>query len=154
MARTAVVAGLVALAQDAGVASATQDADATNGNILPFAPTASPPTFGAFQVVLAVTNGDSSSHSVIIRGSGYTGAASGAANSGIPAPGAIGNSFTQATLGDLSVAVAGGATEYIGPLTTDRFGQPNSTTGADMWIDWSAATDMTFSALLLPVDVI
>lgn len=148
MARTAVAAGVVALAWDAGVASATQAADATNGNILSFSLSNTPPTYGPFNIILAVTNGDSSSHSVILRASGYTGAASGAANSANQSPSSV--VFDQSSLGDLSVAVAGGATEYIGPLTTDRFTQQNNVNGGDLWIDWTAATDMTFSAILLP----
>jgi hypothetical protein len=149
MARTAVAAGLVSLAYDAGVLlGAAQAADATNGNTLPFSITGTPPTYGPFKVFLVVANGDSSSHTVIIRGAGYTGAANGAANSGIPVPSST--VFTQGTVGDLSVAVAAGTTQVIGPFTTDRFVQQNNVNGGDMWIDWSAATDMTFWAYLLP----
>lgn len=148
MARTAVTA-LVSLAYDSGVAAgAAQSADATNGNILAFSITGTPPTYGPFKVLLVVANGDSASHTLIVRGSGYTGAASGAANSGILAP--QNTVFTQSTIGDLSVAVAAGATEVIGPFTTDRFVQPNATNGGDLWFDWSAATSMTFWAYLLP----
>jgi hypothetical protein len=148
MARTAVAAGIVALAYDAGVASATQAADATNGNILPFSITSTPPTYGPFNIILAVTNGDSSSHSVILRATGYTGAPSGAANSGLQNPANL--VFDQSAEGDLSVAVAAGATEYIGPLTTDRFTQPNHVNGGDLWIDWSSGASVTFTAVLLP----
>lgn len=150
MARTAIAAGLVALAYDAGVASATQAADATNGNILPMAPAGTPPTYGPWKVLLVVANGDSASHTLILRGSGYTGSASGSANSGLPSP--SNTVFTQGSLGDASYAVAAGTTQYIGPLTTDRFVQPNHTTGGDLWLDWSAATSMTISAVLLPAD--
>ena len=148
MARTAVAAGIVALAGDTGVAGATQAADATNGNILPFNISNTPPTYGPFNIILAVTNADSASHTVILRATGYTGAASGAANSGLQKPAEI--VFDISSDGDLSVVVAAGTTEYIGPLTTDRFTQPNNVNGGDLWIDWSAATDMTFSAILLP----
>ncbi len=149
MARTAVAAGLVSLAYDTAVAlGAAQAADATNGNILPFSITGTPPTYGPFKVLLVVANGDSASHTVILRGSGYTGAANGAANSGItPSQNTV---FTQSTLGDASFAVAAGVTSVIGPFTTDRFVQPNATNGGDLWIDWSAATSMTFWAYLLP----
>lgn len=152
MARTAIAAGVVGLAYDAGVASTAQAADASNGNILPFNISSTPPTFGPFHVILAVTNGDSAAHSVILRASGYTGAANGAVNSGIPNP--ANTVFTQSTVGDLSVSVAAGATEYIGPLTTDRFTQPNHVNGGDLWIDWSAGTSMTISAILLPTNVV
>jgi hypothetical protein len=148
MARTAVAAGIVALAYDAGVASATQAADATNGNILSFSLSNTPPTYGPFNIILAVTNADSASHTVILRAAGYTGAASGAANSANVKPAEI--VFDQASLGDLSVVVANGTTQYIGPLSTGRFTQQNNVNGGDLWIDWSAATSMTFSAILLP----
>jgi hypothetical protein len=145
MARTAVSTGLVGLAWDAGEAlpASLQAADATNGNILAFTTGTS---YGAFQTLLYVVNGDSSSHTVIIRGSGYTGTASGAANSGIPSPPF---DHAQASVGDLSVAVAAGKTEVIGPFTTDRFAQSDGS----LWFDWSAATDMTFAVLQLPVVV-
>lgn len=150
MARTAIVAGLVALSADAGTLGAVQTPDAANGNILPFAPTATPPTFGPFNVTLVVTNADTASHTVIIRGSGYTGAANGAANSGIPAP--QNTVFTQGTVGDLSVAVAASTTRYIPLVTTDRFVQPNGTSGGDLWIDWSASTSMSVTALVAPTN--
>jgi hypothetical protein len=152
MSRTAIAAGVVGLAYDSGVAAATQAADATNGNILSFSISNTPPTFGPFHVILAVTNGDSAAHSVILRASGYTGAANGAVNSGIPVPSST--VFTQGTVGDLSVSVAAGTTQYIGPLTTDRFVQPNNVNGGDLWIDWSAGTDMTISALIWPTNTV
>ena len=62
--------------------------------------------------------------------------------------------FTQGGLGDASFVIANGTTQYIGPLTTDRFAQPNHVYGGDLWLDWSAATSMTFSAVLLPTDAI
>jgi hypothetical protein len=149
MSRTALTSGasgLIPAAYDAGVQApaSPQAADATNGNSLAFTVGTS---YGAFQVLLVVANGDSSSHNVIIRGSGYTGAANGSANSGIPA--AQNTVFTQSTLGDLTVAVANGKTEVIGPFTTDRFAQPDGS----LWIDWSAGTDMTIYAIQLPVTV-
>jgi len=151
MARTAIAAGLVALTQDAGVAlPAAQAADATNGNVLPFSVTNTPPTFGPLNVVLVVANGDTAAHSVILRASGYTGAANGAVNSGLTSPANV--VFEQAALGDLSVAVAAGTTQVIGPLTTDRFVQPNHVNGGDLWIDWSAGTSMTVLAYLLPTN--
>jgi len=152
MARTAIAAGIVSLGWDAGVVSANQAADATNGNILPFSITNTPPSYGPFHVILAVANGDSAAHTMILRGSGYTGAASGAANSGLPNP--ANTVFTQGSLGDASYVIAAGTTQYIGPLTTDRFIQPNNTDGGDLWIDWSAATDMTVTALLLPTNMV
>lgn len=140
MARTALTP--VQLAYDAGVAQGSSGTvDASNGNIVAFNAAGSPATFGPFNVLLVVTNADSASHNCIIRGSGYTGAANGSANSGIPAPGV--SPFAYAMLGDLSVTVANGTTEVIGPFTTDRFAQPNHTTGGDLWIDWSASTSMS-----------
>jgi hypothetical protein len=152
MARTAVAAGLVALGYDNAVAlGAAQAADASNGNILSFNIANTPPTYGPFKVLLVVANGDASPHTVILRGSGYTGAANGAANSGIISP--QNTVFAMSTLGDASYPVAAGVTSVIGPLTTDRFIQPNAANGGDLWIDWSAATSMTFWAYLLPAAV-
>ena len=145
MARTAITTGLAALGRDLNEAAPTaQAADATNGNIIPFTVGSS---YGSYGVVLAVANADSSPHTVIVRASGYTGAASGAANSGIPSP--QNTVFTQATAGDLSVVVTNGTTQYIGPLTTDRFTQSDGS----LWIDWSAGTSMTITVLQNPVVV-
>ena len=150
MARTALTP--LQLAYDAGIAQgASGTVDATNGNIVAWAPASSPATFGPFKVLLVVTNADSASHTCIIRGSGYTGAANGAANSGILPP--QNTVFAQSTLGDLSVAVANGTTQVIGPFTTDRFTQPISA-GGGMWIDWSAATSMSVWVYQLPVDAV
>jgi hypothetical protein len=143
MARTALTP--VQLAWDAGVAEGSSGTvDATNGNIVPFATTGSPAEFGAYNVVLVVTNGDSASHTCIVRGSGYTGTPSGAANSGLPAPGA--QPLAQAMVGDFSQAVANGTTEFIGPFTTDRFAQADGS----LWVDWSASTSMSVWVLQWP----
>jgi hypothetical protein len=145
MARTAVTTGLAKLATDAGVAAPTpQAADATNGNYVPFTVGSS---YGPFNTFLIVANGDSSPHSIILRGSGYTGAPAGAANSGILPP--QNTVFAGSTSGDLAVAVPNATTQYIGPLTTDRFTQADGT----LWIDWSAATSMTVIVVQLPVVV-
>lgn len=152
MARTALVAGLVALVRDGNAVPATQAADAANGNVLPFNIGTTPPTFGPLNVVLAVTNGGGASINVILRASGYTGAASGAANSGLPAAANV--VFTQATVGDLVIPVAAGATQYVGPLTTDRFVQPDHVRGGELWIDWSSGTSVTVSALLFPTNTL
>jgi hypothetical protein len=151
MARTALTP--VQLAYDTGVAQgATGTVDAVNGNIVSFNSAGSPATFGPFQVVLVVTNADTVSHNIIIRGSGYTGTASGAANSGIPS--ASNTVFTQSTLGDLTVTVANASTSVIGPFTTDRFVQPNHVNGGDLWLDWSASTSMSVWVYQLPTDAI
>lgn len=146
MARTALTP--VQLAYDAGVAQgSTGTVDATNGNVVSLNVAGSPATFGPFQVILVVTNADTSSHSVIVRGAGYTGAANGAVNSGIPAPG--NTVFTQGTLGDLSVPVAASTTQVIGPFTTDRF----VNTGGALWLDWTASTSMSVWVYQIPVTV-
>jgi hypothetical protein len=145
MARTAITTGLASIGRDAGtLAPSAQAADATNGNIVPFTTGSS---YGAYSTVLIVANADSASHNVIIRSGGYTGAAAGAANSGIPSPAAT--VFAQSTVGDLTVTVANGTTKYIGPFTTDRFTQSDGS----LWIDWSAATSMTIIVLQFPVTV-
>jgi hypothetical protein len=152
MARTPLAAGLVSLAYDGSVASANQTPDATNGNVLPFSVSTTPATFGPFRVILMVTNSDTASHTMILRSSGYTGAANGAVNSGLPSP--SNTVFAQSTMGDASYAVAASTTRFIGPLTTDRFVQPNGTTGGDLWIDWDASTSMKVTAILLPTNTL
>jgi len=152
MARTAIAAGLVALSYDNATAATTQAADATNGNIVPFSTTNTPPTYGPFHVILAVTNGGGSAITCILRGSGYGGAASGAANSSLPNP--ANTVFTQGSLGDASFPVAAGTTQYIGPLSTDRFIQPNNVNGGDLWIDWSSGSSVTYSVILLPTNLV
>ena len=145
MARTPITTGLVTLTADtAALAPTAQAADATNGNIVPFTVGSS---YGAHGVILVVANGDSSSHTVILRSGGYTGAASGSANSGIVAP--QNTVFTQSTVGDLSVVVAANTTRYIPSLTTGRFTQSDGS----LWIDWSAATSMTIIVLQNPINV-
>lgn len=145
MARTALTP--VQLAADAGVAQgASGTVDATNGNVVSLNVAGSPATFGPFQVLLVVANADTVSHNVIIRGAGYTGAANGAVNSGIPSP--QNTVFTQGTLGDLSVTVANATTQVIGPFTTDRF-----VNGGALWIDWSASTSMSVWVYQIPVTV-
>ena len=145
MTSTPITTGLVALGTDTGVLAPTaQAADATNGNIVPFTVGTS---YGANKVILQVINADSSAHTVILRSSGYTGAASGAANSGIPSP--QNTVFTQSTAGDLSVAVAANSTRYIAALTSDRFTQSDGS----LWIDWSAATSMTIIVLQQPITI-
>ena len=145
MARTPITTGLVALTADtAALAPTAQAADATNGNIVPFTVGSS---YGAHGVILQVINADSSAHTVILRSGGYTGAASGSANSGIVAP--QNTVFTQSTVGDLSVVVAANTTRYIPSLTTGRFTQSDGS----LWIDWSAATSMTIIVLQQPIVV-
>jgi hypothetical protein len=132
-ARTPVAAGLVNLAFDSGVAQgAGQAADGTNGNTI-----ADPP--GPNHVVLIVKNADASPHSVIVRAGGNGVTASGGANPG--------TAFTAATVGDLTVAVAAGATQVICVNTTDRFTQADGSIS----IDWVATpTSVTFWAMILP----
>lgn len=148
MARTPIAAGLVALAYDASVLTANQTPDAVNGNILPLTPGGTPPTFGPFRVILMVANSDTNPHTMILRSSGYTGAANGAANSGLPSP--SNTVFTQSSMGDASFAVAASATRFVGPLTTDRFVQ----SGGDLWIDWDASTSVKVTAILLPTNAV
>lgn len=135
MARTALVR--IGLVRDAGVAlGAGATPDAVNGNIV-----ADP---GPFQALIQVKNGDSSSHSLILRGAGYTGTPTGAANSSVLSPSAT--VFTQGTVGDLTVPVAAGATQIVQITTTDRFCQQDGS----MWLDWSASTSMTVWVLTRP----
>lgn len=137
MARTAFTTALVALTRDTGVALGNgQTPDATNGNSVP-----SP---GPFQAQIMIKNADSAAHSLVLRASGYTGTPTGGANSGLVA--AYNQIFSQATKGDLTVAVAAGATEVITLSDNDRFVQADGS----MWLDWSASTSMTVWVLTRP----
>lgn len=135
MARTALTP--VNLVRDGGVAQgAGATPDATNGNTV-----AAP---GPFNAIIVVKNADASSHSLILRAAGYTGTPTGAANSGLPLP--QNTVFTQATTGDLTVAVAASATQVVKISTTSRFVQNDGS----MLLDWSASTSMTVWVLVDP----
>lgn len=131
MARTALTP--VSLSLNAG-ANLTVGAtpDATNGNIV-----AGP--VGPFHLGILVLNADSANHSLIIRASGYAGAATGAGNASYATDQY--QPFAQASVGDLTIVCAhttGGYT-LIEKLETDRFTQADGS----LWLDWTASTSMT-----------
>lgn len=133
MARTALTP--VSLVWDTGTAQGSgATPDASNGNII-----ASP---GPYNCILIIKNADSSPHNVILRGGGFTGNPTDAANSGLPLP-AI---FTQSSQGDLTVTVTNGTTKVIPISNTDRFTQSDGS----LWLDWSASTSMTVYVSTLP----
>jgi hypothetical protein len=107
---------------------------------------------GAFHLELQVANGTSSPVNVIIRASGYQGAANGAANSGYLTDQY--QPYAAASAGDLVVAVAANATVLITDLDTGRFSQPPTSgagdTGGALWIDVSLATSVTYWAIQKP----
>jgi hypothetical protein len=130
MARTALTA--TSLTRDTGShlgVGATPDA--TNGNIV-----ASP---GPFKLGILVLNADGSDHTLIIRASGYAGAATGSANATYTTDQY--QPWAQASVGDLSVtcAHATGGYSLIEALTSDRYVQSDGS----VWLDWSASTSMT-----------
>jgi len=131
MARTAL--SVITLTRDAGtILGSGATPDATNGNIV-----AGP--VGPFRLTILVLNADSSNHNLIVRASGYAGAATGAANASY-ATGQY-QPFAQASVGDLTVTCAhtSGGYTLIEHLTSDRFAQPDGS----LWLDWSASTSMT-----------
>jgi hypothetical protein len=135
MARTAL--NPVNLVRDGGVAQgAGATPDVTNGNTV-----ASP---GPYKAIVVVKNADGSSHNLIVRGGNYLGAAGGAANSSMVAP--QNSVFAPATVGDLTVAVAAGATEVVYIANTGRFTQPDGS----LALDWSSSTSMTVWVLTEP----
>lgn len=135
-ARTALTA--VAVPNVGGVAQGSgATPDATNGNSV-----ASP---GPFKAVIIVKNGDGSSHSCIIRASGYAGVPTGAANSGY-VTGQY-QPYATASRGDLTVTVVNGTTQIIWlGQDVERFTQPDGS----LWLDWSASTSMTVYVAQLP----
>lgn len=127
----------IGLLRDAGVVAGSGNTpDAVNGN------TVAVP--GPYNAIIVVKNADSASHTLKLRSGGYTGTPAGSANSAMVAP--ANTIFTQSTVGDLSVTVAAGATEYVRVHTTDRFTQQDGS----MWLDWDASTSMTVWVFTLP----
>jgi hypothetical protein len=134
----------VQLVADGNVAAGSSGTvDAANGNTVAWNPSGSPAIWGPNRVLIVVTNGDSASHSITVRASGSGVTAAGATQVN-PAP--SNTVFTQATLGDLTVAVAASATQVIGPLTSDRFAQADGS----MSLDWTASTSMSVWIYQLP----
>jgi hypothetical protein len=136
MARTTLTA--VQLPNIGGVAQGTgATPDATNGNIV-----ASP---GPFKALVIVKNADSASHSLIVRASGYQGAATGAANASYTT--GQYQPYATASIGDLTVAVAAGTTELVWfGGDSERFTQADGS----LWLDWTASTSMTCYVAQLP----
>lgn len=135
MARTALTP--VNLVRDGGVAQGSgATPDASNGNTV-----ASP---GPFKAIVIVKNADASSHNLIVRSGNYSGTPGGAANSSMTPP--WNSVFAPATVGDLTVAVAAGATEVVYIASTGRFTQPDGS----LALDWSASTSMTVWVLTEP----
>lgn len=131
MARTALIP--VQLGRDTGSSLGSGvTPDATNGNIV-----AGP--VGAFHLGILVLNGDSANHNLLVRASGYAGAATGAANASYTTDQY--QPFAAASVGDLTVTCAhtSGGYTLIEALTTDRFGQSDGS----LWLDWSASTSLT-----------
>ena len=121
-----------ALADPAGTA-----VDATNGNTV-----ASP---GPWKVILRITNTAGTGYNAIIRASGNGVTAAGATQVS-PVPSNV--VFAHSTEGDLTVAVAATTgVKWIGPLTSDRFSQPDGS----LSIDYSNTSFAgTVTAFVLP----
>lgn len=137
MARTSITP--TALSRDGGVSqgAGTAAPAAASGAVIP--------NPGPYHLVLLVKNADTGAHTVIVRGGHYTGTPNGAANSAMVSP--ANTVFTQATVGDLSVAVAAGDTEIINIETTDRFTQPDGS----VLVDFAATpTSVTLYAFTRP----
>lgn len=121
----------IALVNDAGTAAGA----GTSVNASAGMTVASP---GPYQVIVRVDNGDASSHTVTVRAGGSGNTASGGA--------AVATPFTQATIGDLVVTVAAGASQFIPISNTDRFTQADGS----LSLDFSSATSMTVWVFQLP----
>lgn len=97
---------------------------------------------GPFKLLLLASNTAGTSQNVILRASRSGVDASGNAQSN-----AVWNTvFTQATVGDLTVAVAAGASAWILPTTTDRFTQDDGS----MSIDFSGGFTGTLWVVQFP----
>lgn len=132
-ARTAITP--IALTRDSGAAAGSgTNVDASNGMTV-----AAP---GPYRVIVRVDNGDASSHTVTVRAGGSGVTASGGSAVAVP--------YTQATVGDLTVTVAAGASQFIVIDTTDRFAQADGS----LSLDFSAATSMKVWVFQLPYNAI
>lgn len=137
MARTSITPVLMARDGGVSIGAGTAAPAAASGSVIP-AP-------GPYQLLLHVKNADTSPHTVIIRGAGYTGTPNGAANSAMVAP--QNTVFAQGTVGDLSVLVAASDTQVINLNTTGRFTQPDGS----LLVDFAAtATSVTLFAFQRP----
>lgn len=128
----------VQMVRDGGVAEGAGTSIA--GLVAAGAYVADPP--GPNYVFLVVNNSDSSPHNVIVRAGGSGVIASGAAAVAVP--------FEQATVGDLTQAVANAATEFIGPFTTDRFTQADGS----LSIDFSSGFTGTIWVMAMPYNAL
>lgn len=97
---------------------------------------------GGYKLLLLVLNSDTNPHNVIVRASRSGVNAAGAAQTNSPSNVV----FTQATVGDLTQAVAASATQVIPVVTTDRFTQDDGSIS----VDFSTGFTGTLWALRLP----
>jgi hypothetical protein len=133
MARTAITP--VNLIRDGGISIGNAATLSSGGMYIP-----SP---GPYQLELLVENGSGSTITAIVRASNYSGAPSGAANSGSLT---AYQPFTQASVGDLSIPVVASAYVMVSINTTDRFVQSDGS----IWIDTSAQASVYLWAFTKP----
>lgn len=101
---------------------------------------------GPFRLLVIVTNSDTNPHNLIVRASRSGNDASGNAQTNLPQN----TVFTQATLGDLTVAVAASATQVVVLETTDRFTQDDGS----LSLDFSSGFTGTVWVLRMPYVVV
>lgn len=116
------------LAGNAGVAESTTAIDQANGMNVSVASESIPAKGEGEDIVLVVDNTAAAAHNVIVR----------AGAGPVPA--------FRASLGDLTVNVAAGATAFIGPFETARFAQSDGSLN----VDFDAGTTGTVVALRVP----
>lgn len=137
--------GVVKLLQDSSVTvPAAQAPDAANGNYLACgsATATQDPRIVTFLLTAGTTNG-----TLTIRATG-NGVDTGGNVQVSPYPSnAV---FTQGAVGDLNVVVLGTTTTFVGPLTTDRFLQPDG----NIYLDWNGLAGATIRAIQFPFNVV
>jgi hypothetical protein len=99
------------------------------------------------RLILVITNGGEAAVSVTVRASGN---GVDTAGNPQPTPEPWNTVFTQSTVGDLVESIPAGDTAVVGPLTSDRFEQPDG----NLYIDWSETTDVTFFVYQFPFNAI
>lgn len=130
----------VALQRDAAVA---QGAGTSIAGLV--AAGATIPAPAGYKLIMVVTNSDTNPHNLIVRASRSGVDASGNAQSNP----VWNTTYTQATVGDLTVAVAASTTVWVAPLTTDRYTQDDGS----LSLDFSSGFTGTLWLARLPYNV-
>jgi hypothetical protein len=142
MART-LVANITAMARDTGVSQAAVNAAHTGAAAGDYIAAGSIQTTNLAGILLQVINGTTAG-TLTVRAPGNGVNVAGAAQVSPYPSSAV---FAQGAIGDLQYSWGTTAgTAWFGPLSTDRFTQPDG----NLYLDWSTATGVSFYAFQMP----